>query len=1252
MTDVNGLSSLHEYTLAFIAAMPPMLPSQTMTSSSLVRSGRMVSSSRDVVGSYCSSDVDPALRGSWSAGKPRPVRCGGVCWGREVEAAVLRRETALRRQMDRQRHAEEQRWRHEHETAAARHAEEQRRRDCEWDGRLQKILQEHMKETFGLREEIEREQQLVARSETQLTETRAQLTQLHNQLEEMWRQKRESETAAREAETASLTEMHQKALERLQRFFEADKLQAKQWFTEEIQRVQSTHERLRADADDAYHQQIRRMEADITELQRRLRDSEAEVQQYKAKVAAAAVKPAVPSADETRIREEIRTLRAQLSDALDSKLRAERRATDAEREADERCKSLQVLQMELDSVIARNDVEQRSLREANQDLTDELTRTRTSHAEEIENLRRNARSSESVTSRETAKEFEETFRRMNERYDDMRRTLETEKTQLTKRLKEVERQHYETQRLLQQQTEQVEELRSEGKRQHERNAEKDRLITELRFSIEELKRTGGAVADLTARNHELQQETEKRRREHEAAVQAMNNNVQELRRERDAAQVRVAALVEELSAAQRAHSESDTRSKCLLDEAELRERQLRRETEEARQTMESWRERCTQLQTSAAAAAVTVSKPENLLREKENELTRLRGIVEAVKHDRDTLEQRLREERVTITKKEQESYEKQVTIDRLNMEVTTLHEKLQMATNYSQSGRDQPFTQQTEHSLVAPKSMEGFSSNKEYAPTETIRTASAPPQPSAGTTPSVPSPVPTQTRSPGLSGPSVSPAAPPQPSAGTTPSVPSPVPVPTQTRSPGLSGPSVSPAVPPQPSAGTTPSVPSPVPVPTQTRSPGLSGPSVSPAVPPQPSAGTTPSVPSPVPVPTQTRSPGLSGPSVSPAVPPQPSAGTTPSVPSPVPVPTQTRSPGLSGPSVSPAAPPQPSAGTTPSVPSPVPTQTRSPGLSGPSVSPAAPPQPSAGTTPSVPSPVPVPTQTRSPGLSGPSVSPAVPPQPSAGTTPSVPSPVPVPTQTRSPGLSGPSVSPAVPPQPSAGTTPSVPSPVPVPTQTRSPGLSGPSVSPAVPPQPSAGTTPSVSIQFPAQVPQSWLSTSLEPFPKPKVTVTSSAPSANLVTSIPVPVHDSNVVSTSLSRQESPPVAVPHPPSIPFSNSDQNQSYHYGSLVCGSNNPQSVVIPTPLVTAVPSSYSPGVCTVAATSTFSGISSIPTPVPVPLPEYNKEDFRSQMQTWNSVPSPVPVPVPVPVAFTTASTHSKEKKKKEHKGHRHREHKQK
>ncbi|ORC86616.1 uncharacterized protein TM35_000272060, partial [Trypanosoma theileri] len=766
MTDVNSLSALHEYTSAFIAAMPPVLPSQTMTPSSLFKTVRMVSSSTDAVGSYLPANRDSAVRGSWSVVKPRADHCGGVCWGREVEAAVLRREMSLRRQLDRQRHAEEQRRRQENAELLARHAEEQRRRDCEWDGRLQKVLREHMKETLGLREEIEREQELVARSEAQLTETRTQLTQLHTQLEEMLRQKRESEALAREADTASLTEMHQKSLERLQRVFEEDKLQAKQWFTEELQRVQSNYERLRTDAEDSHRQQLRRMEADMTELQRRLRDSEAEVQQYKAKAAAAAaVKPALTSADEARTREEIRTLRTQLSDALDAKLRADRRATEAERETNERFKALEVLQMEFDAVVAQHDKEQRSLREANQDLTDELTRTRTAHAEEIENLRKNVRTNESVTSRETAKEFEATFRRMNERYDDMRRTLEEEKTQLMRRLKEVEQQYDDAKRRLQLQIEQVEEMRSEGIRQQHQNTEKDRLITELRLSIEELKRTGGAVADLTARNRELQQEIEQRRRQHESAVQAMDNNVQELRRERDAAQGKVAALVEELSTAQRSYSEKETRSKQLLDEAELRERQLRREAEEAKQNIESLKEHCSQLQATAAAAAVSAPKTQNLLYEKDNELARLRNTIDAVKHDRDVLEQRLREESVVITKKEQELYERQVISERLNMEVISLREQLQMATKYAQSVGNRPSMQEAQHSLLVTKPTGGLPSDEQHAPRDTItNTPAAPVQPSTGSAPAVPVPMPTQMRSSTPSVPSVSPTAAVQPS--------------------------------------------------------------------------------------------------------------------------------------------------------------------------------------------------------------------------------------------------------------------------------------------------------------------------------------------------------------------------------------------------------------------------------------------------------------------------------------------------------
>ncbi|RNF07546.1 vesicular transport-associated repeat protein [Trypanosoma rangeli] len=543
--------------------------------------------------------------------------------------------------------------------------------EVQWVTRFEHLQLELNSGTAALRHDIECERKFVTGGEAQLAETRAQLGKLLEQLEELRRQK-DIDAHNRATET-SLTEIHQKTIERLQRAFEEDKQSTKQWFMEEQQRTKDSHERALLEMEENHRGQLRRLEATLDESKRQLREMEAEVQQYKVKLATAALKPSSAAADEVRLREELRAVRKQLNEAVDARQRAERQSHELERECDDGRNALQALQLDMDTETARHEVELRLLREESEKLMNELTRARAAHAEELQELRKKQRSSESAVSRDAAKEVDATIRRMTERHEEARRALEAEKAQLMQKLREAEQRHEDSQRRQELELDELKGARRDSERLKQQLDEKDRVVTEQQKTIEELKRKDVSVADVTAQNRKMQQELEQLRRDHEAATRVKDKELHDLRRDASDARRRNVALQDELTAAQRTRGEVEVQMRRLVDEASLKEKQLRREAEESTQTAQSWKDRYTQLQTHSASSA---PKMQTLLNEKETELALLRDTIDALKRDRDTLEKRVQELQTHSITREQEILDQATTVKGLNAEVAALREQL------------------------------------------------------------------------------------------------------------------------------------------------------------------------------------------------------------------------------------------------------------------------------------------------------------------------------------------------------------------------------------------------------------------------------------------------------------------------------------------------------------------------------------------------------------------------------------------------
>nr|CCC49417.1 conserved hypothetical protein, fragment [Trypanosoma vivax Y486] len=379
----------------------------------------------------------------------------------------------------------------------------------------------------------------------------------------------------------------------------------------------------------------------------------------------------------------------------------DKRATEAERNTECVRSALQAVQAELDATSTRQKTELRNVREEKQKLVDELARMRTAHADEIEQLQKSMATAGNQ-SHDVVSEFETVCRQMNERYEERHRTLESEKDQLVRQLREIELRMEKVQRQAVEDRGKVDErCRTVERQQQQKILEQECLITELQGTIEELKRKQGDMVDLTAHNFELQQQMEKLRSEQSEVLCAKDADMQQIRREYAEAKGRIAGLQGELSTLQRIHEDAEMRIRQIKEDAELKERQLRRDMEDVKQTAQTWKDQFSQLQAQSTASAANTTSTELLLREKDGEVTRLLGMLKTQKREVEALEQQLHEARRSEAAKEKELLEKETTIGVLNAEIAAMREKLYAAPDALGENATRQLTPETNEIVVA-----------------------------------------------------------------------------------------------------------------------------------------------------------------------------------------------------------------------------------------------------------------------------------------------------------------------------------------------------------------------------------------------------------------------------------------------------------------------------------------------------------------------------------------------------------------------
>ncbi|CCD12627.1 unnamed protein product, partial [Trypanosoma congolense IL3000] len=346
-------------------------------------------------------------------------------------------------------------------------------------------------EIAALRQEMECKQHILQRNEKQLLESQAHLMQVMEQLNELRRLLNSS--SEKKLSDAALADVFQRNMERLQRSFDEDKTNMKQWFDGELQRLVRAHDRERSYDEEKHNAQLRIFEKALEEQQHRQRESDEELRRCRAKAATADN----VVAEESRLREELRMMRMKLQDASSVEERLTKKASEADRAASEARRALHTVQTEFQLLSDKQTAELRAVREEKQELADELARTKAAHIEEIQQIRENLTVSDNASSRELSKDYESFCKRITEHHEEALHALEREKGHLARQLRDAEKQLETSQRqLLVLQERMGEEKRNNDRLWQQQIAERDLSITSLKNTIEHLKVGGESVAQL------------------------------------------------------------------------------------------------------------------------------------------------------------------------------------------------------------------------------------------------------------------------------------------------------------------------------------------------------------------------------------------------------------------------------------------------------------------------------------------------------------------------------------------------------------------------------------------------------------------------------------------------------------------------------------------------------------------------------------------------------------------------------------
>lgn len=563
------------------------------------------------------------------------------------------------------------------------HQKAAERREEEWTRRVEAMEVARATELAHVHHQLSQDQERAVRSERQLTEARDQLSALIREIESL---KMARSSGAESA--ASAAEVHRTAISRLQQMYDDDKRETQRAFLVERDRMKHEQDRRLEELKDHHASQLRAKMEEIDSLERRLAQATRDVQEEKARATLANPLSNDPYGlqEITRTKDELRSAKLTIQELEEQRKRLERRLNESEERADAQASTLQILQADTIQRRKQEDDEMEHLRQENMQVKRSLSEAHDRHEAELAKARKQIKEAEAAALNQVARDADATHRKINERLDDERRQWDAERSELRARLRASEESQSAVRLDLETAQRELATLRADVASRSQELENRANQMRGLQNEVESRVHTEMELKDARARLQRLQEdlvlEREQRQRQHEAALEVKERELQQMRSHGLEATKMINDLREEVSNSKYGLDEGHQRLKRELGEREQQIAQLRRELEGSHQAEAQWKVSYEDVVAQKERGAESFQK---MLQQREEDMRVLNARLDKEMEEKYRLQQILRAEQAKdITTANRDSEVQRIlrehgeAADRLNQEVTALRHQLQV----------------------------------------------------------------------------------------------------------------------------------------------------------------------------------------------------------------------------------------------------------------------------------------------------------------------------------------------------------------------------------------------------------------------------------------------------------------------------------------------------------------------------------------------------------------------------------------------
>ncbi|KAG5510961.1 hypothetical protein JKF63_06462 [Porcisia hertigi] len=555
---------------------------------------------------------------------------------------------AIEESLEKMRGSMQQQLRDEVRALEAVHESQLARREAEWVQRVEAMEVSRSTELADLTHQLQLDQARATRSEEQLREARDQLTKLLqdvSQLRLLLQSGGPCSERHREADQ-HLAATHRSAIERLQQMYDDDMKAQQRRYAEDRDRAKYEQERYLRELKDGHTAAVRVKDQEIDELRNRVRQLERELQDESTKlVLLRAGEEQLDSmgVENARIKDELRQLQASRAELEEAKRRLERSLHEADARADAQSKQLQALQSETVSGQRQLVAERDDLRRDNVDLKRQLAMMREGHEEELARLQQRLKSAEEVAAQVNVREMEKSARNAVNDAEEARRRAENDLAQATRKLKVAEEEIQSLKRSTEAAQRDVAQARDRIQELQAKLEERTAKVRALEMDVQDKVGLAYEAREAKERVERLQAEygaeRESRRRQHEAALEAKDREVQQCRAEVLEITKKLHALREECANTKFDKEGHHQRLSRQLAEREEEVAQLRGQLGDSRQALEQWKAMHEELQQRSGTSTDGYQKA---VLEREAELQECRRRLSQLQDEKAELGRRLR----------------------------------------------------------------------------------------------------------------------------------------------------------------------------------------------------------------------------------------------------------------------------------------------------------------------------------------------------------------------------------------------------------------------------------------------------------------------------------------------------------------------------------------------------------------------------------------------------------------------------------